>query len=95
MQNKVYVGNLPFSATSDSVSEAFSAEGTVTSANVIMDRETNRSKGFGFFKMSTEEEAKQVIDTFNGKDFDGRDLKVSLAKPRENNYSNNRSNNRW
>ncbi len=95
MQNKVYVGNLPFSATNDSITEAFSAEGTVTSANVIMDRETNRSKGFGFVEMSTEEEANNVIKSFNGKDFEGRDLKVSLAKPRENNFSNNRSNNRW
>jgi cold-inducible RNA-binding protein len=95
MQNKVYVGNLAFSATNDSITEEFSSEGTVTSANIIMDRETNRSKGFAFVEMSTEEEAQNVIKAFNGKNVDGRDLKVSLAKPRENNFSNNRSNNRW
>ncbi len=92
MQNKLYVGNLPFSATNDSITETFSEVGTVNSANVIMDRETNRSKGFAFVEMSTEAEATKAISTFNGKDLNGRDLKVSLAKPKEDRPA---SNNRW
>ncbi|MDD4526688.1 MAG: RNA-binding protein [Candidatus Margulisbacteria bacterium] len=90
MQNKLYVGNLPFSATNDSITELFSEAGKVVSANVIMDRETNRSKGFGFVEMSSEEEANAVIKSFNGKDLGGRDLKVSLAKPKEERPTNNR-----
>lgn len=92
MQNKLYVGNLPFSANESSLREFFAAAGTVTSATVIVDRETNRSKGFGFVEMSTEEEANNAVNTFNGKDLDGRALKVSLAKPRE---PRSTSNNRW
>ncbi len=90
MNNKLYVGNLPFSATNDSITESFSVAGTVTSANVIVDRDTNRSKGFGFVEMGTEEEANAAIEALNGKDMGGRDLKVSLAKPREARPSNNR-----
>ncbi len=84
MTNKLYVGNLPFSATEDSLKELFSESGTVTSATVIMDRDTNRSKGFGFVEMSTDEEATKAIELLNGKDVDGRALKVNIAKPREN-----------
>ncbi|MFC1483290.1 RNA recognition motif domain-containing protein [Candidatus Margulisiibacteriota bacterium] len=90
MTNKLYVGNLPFSANENSLKELFSESGTVTSVAVIVDRDTNRSKGFGFVEMSTGEEANNAISTFNGKDLDGRALKVSLAKPRENRSSNNR-----
>jgi RNA recognition motif-containing protein len=90
MTNKLYVGNLPFSATEDSIKELFAEAGTVTSANVIVDRDTNRSKGFGFVEMSTDEEAGTAINTFNGKDLDGRALKVSLAKPREPRSNTNR-----
>lgn len=90
MQNKIYIGNLPFSATNDSITETFSAVGTVTSANIIMDKETNRSKGFAFIEMSTAEEAAKAISTFNDKDYNGRNIKVSLAKPREERPTNNR-----
>jgi RNA recognition motif-containing protein len=90
MTNKLYVGNLPFSANESSIKELFSQSGTVTSATVIMDRETNRSKGFGFVEMSTNDEAAAAITAFNGKDMDGRDLKVSLAKPREERTNNRR-----
>jgi RNA recognition motif-containing protein len=90
MSNKLYVGNLPFSATEDSVRELFAEAGTVTSATVIVDRDTNRSKGFGFVEMSTDEEANKAISTFDGKDLDGRALKVSVARPREDRSSNNR-----
>jgi len=90
MTNKLYVGNLPFSADDSSIKELFSEAGTVTSVAVILDRETNRSKGFGFIEMSTSEEASAAIEKFNGKDFDGRDLKVSFAKPREERSTNTR-----
>ncbi len=90
MQNKLYVGNLPFSATESSMREFFAAAGTITSATVIVDRETNRSKGFGFVEMSTEAEATNAVNNFNGKELDGRALKVSLAKPKESRPSNNR-----
>jgi cold-inducible RNA-binding protein len=90
MTNKLYVGNLPFSSTEDSIKELFSEAGTVTSATIIVDRDTNRSKGFGFIEMSSAEEATAAIESFNGKDLDGRDLKVSLAKPREPRTTNNR-----
>ena len=90
MTNKLYVGNLPFSATNSSLNELFSVAGTVTSATVIMDRDTDRSKGFGFVEMSSSEEAKDAISALNGKDVDGREIKVSLAKPKEP-----RSNNRY
>ena len=90
MSNKLYVGNLPFSATEDSIRELFAEAGTVTAATVIVDRDTNRSKGFGFVEMSTDEEANKAISTFDGKDLDGRALKVSVARPREDRSSNNR-----
>ena len=90
MKNKLYVGNLPFSASNDSIKTLFSESGTVTSATIIMDRETNRSKGFGFVEMSSEEEANRAMTSFNGRDIDGRALKVSLAKPREASSNNNR-----
>lgn len=81
MGKKLYVGNLPYSATDSSVSEAFSACGKVDSSKVIMDRETGRSKGFGFVEMSTEEEAQAAISKFNGADWDGRAMTVNEAKP--------------
>ena len=90
MTNKLYVGNLPFSTTEEAIKELFSEAGTVTSATIIVDRDTNRSKGFGFIEMNSAEEATAAIESFNGKDLDGRDLKVSLAKPREPRTNNNR-----
>lgn len=83
MTNKLYVGNLPYSTTDSSLRELFSEYGTVTSASVIQDRDTGRSKGFGFVEMTTGEEAEAVINGLNGKDLDGRQLKISIAKPRE------------
>jgi RNA recognition motif-containing protein len=81
MGKKLYVGNLPYSATDAELQSIFAQSGTVTSAKVIFDRETNRSKGFGFVEMSTEEEATQAIASFNGADFGGRSLTVNEAKP--------------
>lgn len=81
MGKKLYVGNLPFSTTDASLESVFSAAGTVESAKVVVDRETGRSKGFGFVEMSTEEEAARSITQFNGYNLDGRTIKVSEAKP--------------
>src|ERR1700733_153141 len=81
MGKKLYVGNLPFSATDQSLTETFSQCGTVESAKIIMDRDTGRSKGFGFVEMSTEAEAANAISKFNGADYDGRAMTVNEAKP--------------
>lgn len=83
MSQKLFVGSLSYSATSDDLQEAFAAFGTVESANVISDRDTGRSKGFGFVEMSSEQEAQAAIDGLNGKDLKGRPVNVSVAKPRE------------
>ncbi len=81
MATKLYVGNLPYSTTDDSLRQAFSAAGTVVSATVIIDRMSGRSKGFGFVEMSTEEEAQKAIEMWNGKEMDGRALTVNEARP--------------
>ncbi len=81
MGNKLYVGNLPFSATEQVLVDTFSQCGAVTSAKIIMDRETGRSKGFAFVEMSNDQEAADAISKFNGADYEGRPLKVSEAKP--------------
>ncbi len=81
MGKKLYVGNLPYSATDQSLAETFSQCGTVDSARIIMDRDSGRSKGFGFVEMSTDEEAAEAISRFNGQQLDGRPMTVSEAKP--------------
>ena len=83
MATKLYVGNLSFRTTSEELKEAFSAAGNVESASVIEDRETGRSRGFGFVEMSTKEEGAAAIQKFNGTDLGGRALNVNEAKPRE------------
>jgi len=83
MGKKLYVGNLSYNVTNESLSAMFSSFGTVDSAQVIMDRETNRSKGFGFVEMSSGPEADAAIQALDGKDNDGRNLKVNEAKPKE------------
>src|SRR3954447_5967179 len=82
MATKLYVGNLSFRTTSEDLREAFSGAGTVESATVIEDRDTGRSRGFGFVEMATPEEAAAAIEQFNGKDLGGRNLTVNEAKPR-------------
>src|SRR5262249_48681857 len=82
MATKLYVGNLSFRTTSDDLREAFATVGTVESATVIEDRDTGRSRGFGFVEMATPEDAAAAIEQFNGKDFGGRNLTVNEAKPR-------------
>ncbi len=81
MGKRLYVGNLPFSATETVISETFAQCGTVTSSKLITDRETGRSKGFGFVEMSTEAEAQSAIQKFNGMDWEGRPMTVNEAKP--------------
>ncbi len=81
MGRKLYVGNLPFSATEDSLKAAFSQFGTVESATIITDRDTGRSKGFGFVEMGTDQEASEAIGKMNSSEMDGRRLKVSEALP--------------
>ena len=83
MATKLFVGGLAYAVTSDQLRDYFSTVGTVASAQVIVDRETNRSKGFGFVEMSTEEEARKAIDELNGKDFEGRTVVVNEARPQE------------
>lgn len=80
---KLYVGNLPYSLTDSQLSEMFSEFGTVTSASVIMDRQSGRSKGFGFVEMSTSEEAQAAAEQMNGKEVEGRALVVNEARPKE------------
>ena len=81
MGKKLYVGNLPFSATDDSLRSIFEQVGQVDSAKVITDRDTGRSKGFGFVEMATDEECSEAIKKFNGSDYEGRALTVNEARP--------------
>ena len=87
MNNKLYVGNLPYSVNEETLTKHFEGFGTVDSAKVIVDRDTNRSKGFGFVEMGTEEEASDAISSLDGQELEGRTLKVNAAKPRENRTS--------
>ena len=83
MGNKLYVGNLAYSVRDDSLHQAFSQFGTVTSAKVMMDRDTGRSKGFGFVEMASDAEAQAAIDGMNGQPLEGRAVVVNIARPRE------------
>lgn len=83
MNNKLYVGNLSFHLTSDDLGEFFAQIGTVESAKIIEDRDTGRSRGFGFVEMETEEDANAAIEQLNGEDLDGRNIVVNAARPRE------------
>ena len=84
MSMKLYVGNLSFNTSNQDLNELFGAIGTVESSNIIEDRETGRSRGFGFVEMSSKEEGENAIAQLNGKEVDGRELKVNEAKPQEN-----------
>jgi cold-inducible RNA-binding protein len=83
MSMKLYVGNLAFETSSNDLQTLFAQAGTVESVSLIEDRETGRSRGFGFVEMSTKEEGAAAVQQFNGKDLGGRTLKVNEAKPRE------------
>ena len=90
MSTKLFVGNLDFKVTENDLQDAFAAHGTVTEANLMMDRSTGRPRGFGFITMGTPEEAQKAIDALNGKELDGRALTVNEAKPREEGRSGGR-----
>ena len=93
---KLYVGNLAFATSETGLKEAFAAFGTVDSASIISDRETGRSKGFGFIEMNNDEEAKAAIDGMNGQQLDGRAVRVSEARPKEDRpRGGNRGGSRW
>jgi cold-inducible RNA-binding protein len=83
MENKLYVGNLPYSFSDSDMERAFGAFGSVNSAKVIMDRDSGRSKGFGFVEMSSAAEATAAINGMHGQDIGGRDMVVNVAKPME------------
>lgn len=83
MAVKLYVGNLPYSTADADLTQLFAEYGTVVSASVISDRETGRSKGFGFVEIEEEDKAKAAIEALNGKDFGGRNIVVNEARPRE------------
>ena len=82
MSNNLYVGNITFRTTNEDLENLFAQHGTVTKAVVITDRDTGRSRGFGFVEMATDEEAKAAIEALNGKNVDGRDLTVNVARER-------------
>jgi RNA recognition motif-containing protein len=83
MAKKLYVGGLSYDTTQDGLRDLFSQAGSVTSATIIMDRMSGRSKGFGFVEMSSDQEAEKAIGMFNGKDLDGRSITVNEARPQE------------
>ena len=83
MAKNLFVGSLPWSVNDEQLAQIFGEAGTVESARVITERDTGRSKGFGFVEMATEEEAKKAIDTLNGKEIEGRAITVNEARPKE------------
>ena len=100
MSMKLYVGNLSFNTSAQDLEELFGKIGSVQSTNIIEDRETGHSRGFGFVEMSSQEEGQNAISQLDGKEVDGRTLKVNEAKPRENRASggggyNGGGNSRW
>ena len=95
MSTKLYIGNLSFNTTTQDLEDVFAEVGTVESTNIIEDRDTGRSRGFAFVEMSSAEEAQNAIEQLDGKDVDGRQLKVSEAKPRENRASGGGGGSRW
>ena len=92
MGRKLYVGNLPYSATEQSLREAFATSGTVDTVSLITDRDTGQSKGFGFVEMSTDAEAQAATQAMNGASLDGRQIKVSEAKPKASGGGGRRDN---
>lgn len=93
MGNKLYVGNLSYNLTEDALSNEFAKFGNVDSCRIITDRDTGRSKGFGFVEMSSNEEAQEAISNLDGVELDGRQMRVNEAKPQEKRPP--RGNNRW
>ena len=90
MASRLFVGSLSWNTNDDQLKDFFSSAGKVNSANVIVDRDTNRSKGFGFVEMDNDEDAKKAISSLNGKELDGRAIIVSEARPREQSFNRER-----
>lgn len=86
MNKKIYVGNIDYNTTEDSLKDFFSKAGTVESATIVTDQRSGRSKGFGFVEMATEDEAEKAIEMFNGKMLEGREIKVAEARPRREQF---------
>ncbi len=86
MSKKLFIGNISYDSTEDSLKEAFSEFGAVESVSIITNRDTGRSKGFGFVEMASEEEAKKAKEGLNGKEVDGRTINVDEAKPRKESF---------
>ncbi|MBD3244734.1 MAG: RNA-binding protein [Candidatus Moranbacteria bacterium] len=86
MNNKLYVGGIPYESSEEALKKYFEEAGEVESVKIIIDRITQKSRGFGFVEMKTEEEADKAIEMFDGKEFEGRTLKVSKARPPRNNF---------
>lgn len=95
MANKLFVGNLPFSTTNQDLEELFAQSGAVTSVNIIMDKFTGRSRGFGFVEMGTDEEAQAAIERFHEYELSGRPLTVNEAKPKEPRSPRGEGRERW
>jgi len=91
MSNKLYVGNISFETTENDLQDAFAAFGTVSEASLVMDRATNRPRGFAFVTMGSDSEAQSAIEGLNGRDLRGRALTVNLARPREERPAGSRS----
>lgn len=95
MGNKLYIGNLSYNATEDSLKAQFENYGTVESCKIITDRDTGRSKGFGFIEMSSDQEAADCISNLDNQEFEGRNLRVNEAKPQERRPNNRGGGGRW
>jgi RNA recognition motif-containing protein len=95
MESKLYVGNLSYDTTEDGLRAKFAEAGTVVSVDMIKDRDTGRMKGFAFITMNNQEEAENAIRMFNGKMLDNREIKVNIARPREERPRKSYSNRRW
>jgi RNA recognition motif-containing protein len=97
MSSNLFIGNLSFDVREEDLRELFSTHGTVSSARVITDRDTGRSRGFGFVEMAQAEDAQKAIQSLDGYDLKGRNLKVNAAQPRENRFGGgeNRERGRW
>jgi RNA recognition motif-containing protein len=95
MSNNLYIGNLSYETTEDTLRTLFSEHGEITSVKVITDRYTGRSRGFGFVEMATEDAAQAAIGALNGKQVDGREIRVDKAKPRRDRRQDDWSRSRW
>jgi len=95
MDAKLYVGNLSYDTNEESLRRAFAQAGTVVAVDIIKDRETGRTKGFAFVTMKNQEEAENAIKLWNGKSLDNREIKVNIAKPREEKPKRRSFNDRW